>query len=108
MNGHLTNGDVVPPPPPVDPAPPPPPEYTAPPPPPEDFPPPPPPGSEAPPPPPPGEVKKKKSGWAANARQPLSVEEILRKKREADEAAAKVCPNASPILKTSLFTSLVF
>ncbi|MCJ1319203.1 mRNA splicing protein prp28 [Xylographa vitiligo] len=89
MNGHLTNGDVVPPPPPVDPAPPPPPEYTAPPPPPEDFPPPPPPGSEAPPPPPPGEVKKKKSGWAANARQPLSVEEILRKKREADEAAAK-------------------
>ncbi|MCJ1435971.1 mRNA splicing protein prp28 [Xylographa pallens] len=89
MNGHLTNGDVVPPPPPVDLAPPPPPEYTAPPPPPEDFPPPPPPGSEAPPPPLPVEVKKKKSGWASSTRQPLSVEEILRKKREADEAAAK-------------------
>ncbi|MCJ1417221.1 mRNA splicing protein prp28 [Xylographa parallela] len=80
MNGHLTNGDVVPPPPPVDLAPPPPPE---------DFPPPPPPGSEAPPPPPPVEVRKKKAGWASSARQPLSVEEILRKKREADEAAAK-------------------
>ncbi|MCJ1377269.1 mRNA splicing protein prp28 [Xylographa soralifera] len=90
MNGHLTNGDMFPPPPPpVDLAPPPPPEYTAPPPPPEDFPPPPPPGTGAPPPPPPVEVKKKKSGWASNARQPLSIEEILKKKREADEAAAK-------------------
>ncbi|MCJ1394762.1 mRNA splicing protein prp28 [Xylographa bjoerkii] len=89
MDGHLTNGDVVPPPPPVDLTPPPPPEYTAPPPPPEELPPPPPPGSEAPPPPPPVEVKKKKSGWASSTRQPLSVEEILKKKREADEAAAK-------------------
>ena len=108
MNGHLMTGGVVPPPPPVDLAPPPPPEYTAPPPPPEDFPPPPPPGSEAPPPPPPVHVKEKKLGWASRARQPLSVEEILRKKREADEAAAKVCLNAKPILKTFLFTSLVF
>ncbi|MCJ1287195.1 mRNA splicing protein prp28 [Xylographa opegraphella] len=89
MNEHLTNGDVIPPPPPMDLAPPPPPEYIAPPPPPEDLPPPPPPGSDVPPPPPPVEVKRKKSGWASSARQPLSVEEILRKKREADEAAAK-------------------
>ncbi|MCJ1400619.1 mRNA splicing protein prp28 [Xylographa trunciseda] len=89
MDGHLTNGDVIPPPPPVDLAPPPPPEYTAPPPPPEDLPPPPPPGREAPPPPPPVEVKKKNPGRASSARQPLSVEEILKKKREADEAAAK-------------------
>jgi hypothetical protein len=32
--------------------------------------------------------KKRKAGW--DSRQPLSVEEILRKKKEADEAAAKV------------------
>jgi len=37
-------------------------------------------------------VKKKKQGWGTSGtRQPLSVEELLRKKREADEAAAKVC-----------------
>jgi ATP-dependent RNA helicase DDX23/PRP28 len=36
-------------------------------------------------------VKKKKAGWGASAAaKPLSVEELLRKKREADAAAAKV------------------
>jgi len=42
------------------------------------------------PPPPPELKRKKKAGWGALHRQPLSVEEILRKKKEADEAAAKV------------------
>ncbi|KAL8952420.1 MAG: hypothetical protein Q9222_001655 [Ikaeria aurantiellina] len=72
--------------PPPDPAeqtnlpPPPPPELQAPPPPPEDY-----------IPPPPEEVQKKtKQGWGSSTyKQPLSVEEILRKKREADEAASK-------------------
>jgi hypothetical protein len=37
-------------------------------------------------------VKKKKQGWGTSStRQPLSVEELLRKKKEADEVAAKVC-----------------
>ena len=107
MNGHLTNGDALaiphspidpidrppspPPPPPDSFAPPPPPEDFLPPP-PEDLPPPPPPsGDHDALPPPPAEVKKKKAGWGSGpTRQPLSVEEILRKKREADEAAAKV------------------
>ncbi|KAI9879801.1 MAG: mRNA splicing protein prp28 [Pleopsidium flavum] len=99
MNGHLMNGDITvgPPPPPPEPferllaPPPPPPESSAPPPPPEDLPPPPPPSTinEAPP-PPPLEAKKKKAGWGGHRdRAPLSVEEVLRKKREADEAAAK-------------------
>lgn len=74
--------------------PPPPPEFFAPPPPPEDLPPPPPPSttnSQQPPPPPPAEIRKKRSsGSSLRDRQPLSVEEILRKKKEADEAAAKV------------------
>ncbi len=100
MNGHLTNGvaTVVPPPPPREPferpssPPPPPPETLAPPPPPEDLPPPPPPSTiNEPPPPLPLEIKKKKAGWGNHRdHTPLSVEEILRKKREVDEAAAKV------------------
>ncbi|MCJ1301865.1 mRNA splicing protein prp28, partial [Hypocenomyce scalaris] len=71
--------------------PPPPPDFLAPPPPPEDLPPPPPPSAEHDaPPPPPVEVKKKKAGWGnSSGRQPLSVEELLRKKKEADEVAAK-------------------
>ncbi|MCJ1245154.1 mRNA splicing protein prp28 [Trapelia coarctata] len=92
MNGHITNSDVLPPSPPDDLAPPPPPEDLPPPPPPStDEPPPPPPSNEAPPPPPPAETKKTKSGWVApsTTRLPLSVEELLRKQKEADEAAAK-------------------
>ncbi|KKK27023.1 pre-mRNA-splicing ATP-dependent RNA helicase PRP28 [Aspergillus rambellii] len=71
-----------PPPPPEEPgAPPPPPDLSAPPPPPEDL----------PPAPPPPETKKKKVGWGAKrpTATPLSVEELVRKKREADAAAAK-------------------
>ena len=108
MNGHLENGvretalhdmatppDRLPSPPPPPPdlaAPPPPPDSSAPPPPPEDLPPPPPSSINGnAPPPPPGVKGKKKAGWGAlPSRQPLSVEEILRKKKEADEAAAKV------------------
>ena len=97
VEGSLGRTSSPPPPPPDSIAPPPPPDSTAPPPPPED----------APPPPPPATVnsdgygpidssvaKKKKKGWGdAPKRQPLSVEEVLRKKKEADEAAAKVrCP----------------
>ncbi|CAG8925457.1 unnamed protein product [Penicillium salamii] len=70
-----------PPPPPEDSAaPPPPPDTTAPPPPPEDI-----------PPPPPVENTKKKQGWGAKkaAITPLSVEELIRKKKEADAATAK-------------------
>lgn len=71
--------------------PPPPPEFLAPPPPPEDLPPPPPPATNSQPPPPPGDSKKKKTGaGSSQARQPLSVEEILKNKKQADEAAAKV------------------
>jgi ATP-dependent RNA helicase DDX23/PRP28 len=37
-------------------------------------------------------VKKKKAGWGApRDRGPLSIEDILKKKKEADEAAVKVC-----------------
>ena len=100
MNGHRVNGHEpeapldVPPPPPDLSAPPPPPDPLAPPPPPEDLPPPPPPTAfdqEESQPGPPG-IKKKKKGWseASAKRQPLSVEDILRKKKEADEAASKV------------------
>ncbi|KAI9727848.1 MAG: mRNA splicing protein prp28 [Cirrosporium novae-zelandiae] len=103
MNQTLSNGvrplDVPappigrpsspPPPPPDFLAPPPPPDSTAPPPPPESLAPPPPPEQE-PPAPPPEIKKKKKKGWGDKpTRAPLSVEELLRKKREADEAAAK-------------------
>ncbi|EED16495.1 DEAD/DEAH box helicase, putative [Talaromyces stipitatus ATCC 10500] len=65
------------------------------PPPPTDIEPPPPPEETLPPPPPPVEeiapvVKKKKAGWGSSAAaKPLSVEELLRKKREADAAASK-------------------
>ncbi|TKA65406.1 Pre-mRNA-splicing ATP-dependent RNA helicase prp28 [Cryomyces minteri] len=94
MNGHT---DLVPPPPPSDDLPPPPPEAPAPPP-PEDLPPPP---DELPPPPPPKPdspvTLKRKQGWGATpsarsagrGKDPLSVEELLAKKKKADEAAAK-------------------
>lgn len=79
----------------------PPPETAAPPPPPEDLPPPPPPGLDVPPPPPPAEVKKKKAGWGTpSPRQPLSIEDILKKKRDADEAAAKVRSSTLKSTKT--------
>ncbi|KAL6716480.1 mRNA splicing protein prp28 [Lecanora helva] len=82
--------EVPPPPPEHAEPPPPPPEFSAPPPPPEDMPPPPPSVSNGEPPSPQIEAKKRKAGWSsAQRRQPLSVEEILRKKREADEAASK-------------------
>lgn len=72
-----------PPPPPEDSAaPPPPPDTAVPPPPPDDL-----------PPAPPVEEKKKKVGWGAKrpAATPLSVEDLIKKKKEADAAAAKVC-----------------
>ena len=78
-----------------DPPPPPPPPSS-------DLPPPPPPSDDVPPPPPPPSsdlangstepsVKKRKLGWGSGASktQPLSIEELLAKKRAADEAAAK-------------------
>lgn len=97
MEGIVTNGsdaspgplsDAVvrpptpPPPPPEDSAAPPPPPDAVAPPPPDDI-----------PPPPPVETKKKKQGWGAKkpAATPLSVEELIRKKKEADAATAKVC-----------------
>ncbi|KAH6675653.1 Pre-mRNA-splicing ATP-dependent RNA helicase prp28 [Halenospora varia] len=84
MNGRLPS----PPPPPPDAAAPPPPPSAFAPPPPEDLPPPPP--SESLPPPPEEAPKKKKAGWGApRDRGPLSIEDILKKKKEADEAAAK-------------------
>ncbi|EON69181.1 pre-mRNA-splicing ATP-dependent RNA helicase prp28 [Coniosporium apollinis CBS 100218] len=102
MNGHVLSD--IPPPPPTDPIerppsppaaplPPPPPDTPLPPP-PSDLPPPP---SDLPPPPPdpspaePAPDLKRKKGWAtaATKKTPLSIEEILRKKKEADEAAAK-------------------
>src|SRR4051812_17886020 len=103
----------TPPPPPLDLIPPPPPTDVAAPPPPLDgsFPPPPPPDREAiastedrtdaPPP-----VKKKKTGWGSQPKAaPLSVEELLRKKREADEAASKVCHTLhSHNMRCKLFT----
>ena len=112
MNGA---GNGFPPAPPADPidrppTPPPPPDAEAPPPPPDSYIPP-PPTSDVPPPPKSilvdypteesdlGPVslpnKKKKMGWGAQPKTaPLSVEELLRKKREADEAASKVCFNS--------------
>ncbi|EHL00364.1 putative Pre-mRNA-splicing ATP-dependent RNA helicase prp28 [Glarea lozoyensis 74030] len=103
MNGRLSSppppppdASAPPPPPPESSAPPPPPETTAPPPPPNGFAPPPPsdlpppPPTELLPPPPEEPLKKKKSGWGApRDRGPLSIEDILKKKKEADEAAAK-------------------
>jgi ATP-dependent RNA helicase DDX23/PRP28 len=105
MAGILTNGNgeryplgppvqrlpSPPPPPPTESVPPPPPDLAAPPPPPETSAPPPPP-DEVPPPPPAGEKRKKKAGGDSQcSTTPLSVEDLLRKKREADAAAAKVC-----------------
>ncbi|PSS23053.1 hypothetical protein M430DRAFT_33660 [Amorphotheca resinae ATCC 22711] len=92
VNGRLPS---PPPPPPDSAAPPPPPDSLAPPPPPSSFAPPPP--SDLPPPPPsdalpppPEEPVKKKKGWGSTpSRGPLSIEDILKKKKEADEAAAK-------------------
>ncbi|PYI22325.1 Pre-mRNA-splicing ATP-dependent RNA helicase prp28 [Aspergillus japonicus CBS 114.51] len=101
MDGIITNGSLETPPPPMPPpepierppSPPPPPEdSSAPPPPPDTSAPPPPPEDLPPAPPPEPESKKKKVGWGAPKRPaatPLSVEELVRKKREADAAAAK-------------------
>jgi ATP-dependent RNA helicase DDX23/PRP28 len=107
MNGSSTGFPPAPPADPIarPPSPPPPPSAGAPPPPPDSFIPP-PPTSDLPPPPPSIFVddsldepdlaplplpKKKKTGWGAQPKTaPLSVEELLRKKREADEAASKV------------------
>ncbi|KAI4153235.1 MAG: hypothetical protein LQ340_002444 [Diploschistes diacapsis] len=100
MNGHFSTLDETPPPPPPsDQFAPPPPNDDAPPPPPGDGLPPPPPENLPPPPPVPkaaslgstnGVKGKTKKGWGnANTRQPLSVEELLRKRKEAAEAAAK-------------------
>ncbi|EAW10368.1 mRNA splicing protein PRP28 [Aspergillus clavatus NRRL 1] len=97
MDGFISNGPAeapatMPPPEPFERPP------TPPPPPPEDSAaPPPPPDTSAPPPPPEDAIpappleKKKKAGWGAKraAATPLSVEELVRKKREADAAAAK-------------------
>ncbi|KAL1645654.1 mRNA splicing protein prp28 [Didymella pomorum] len=73
-------------------------EYAEPPPPPplDVPPPPPPPSSDAPPPPPPEEElgpallpKKVKKGWASQKKQPPSIDDILKAKREKEAAAAK-------------------
>ncbi|KAK5076844.1 mRNA splicing protein prp28 [Lithohypha guttulata] len=97
VNGHVAipgppvDTDLSPPPPPSDLAPPPPPTEDVAPPPPSDL-----------PPPPPvetteedtslnlGPPKKVKKGWGSKPKsQPLSVEELVKAKREADAAAAK-------------------
>ncbi|KAJ5129864.1 uncharacterized protein N7515_005903 [Penicillium bovifimosum] len=72
--------------------PPPPPEDLAAPPPPPDSGVPPPPPNDVPPPPPVEAGKKEKKGWGAKrpAVTPLSVEELIRKKKDADAAMAKV------------------
>lgn len=107
MDGMMSNGsNGAPPGPPPEPIerpptpPPPPPEDSAPPPPPPDAAVPPPPPADLPPAPPPQE-KKKKLGWGTKrpAATPLSVEDLIKKKKEADAAAAKVCS-----LKSSLET----
>lgn len=77
-----------PPPPNYDPLPPPPPSYFPPPPPPPSEPPPPPPADPVAPPPPPPPPRKAKPKSAAG-RGPLSIEEIIKKKKEADEAAKR-------------------
>jgi len=89
----------------IPPPPPPPSDVIPPPPPPSDnVPPPPPPALDLPPPPPPPptnghldteedlqpNLRKRKLGWGAKPKtQPLSIEELLAKKKAADEAAAK-------------------
>jgi ATP-dependent RNA helicase DDX23/PRP28 len=93
MNGRQPS---PPPPPPESSAPPPPPPISFAPPPPSELPPPPPPPSE--------EAMKKKKGWGApRDRGPLSIEDILKKKKDADEAAAKVCLQTHRI---SLFSNV--
>ncbi|KAF7877578.1 hypothetical protein EAF04_001253 [Stromatinia cepivora] len=96
LNGYLNSIDAVPPPPKDSDGspPPPPPDSFVPPPPPSSLAPPPPPSSDLPPPPPselqpPPPEPKKKKGWGAPKPGPLSIEDILKKKKEADEAAAK-------------------
>lgn len=64
--------------------------------------PPPPPSESLVPPPPPQDAPKKKVGWGA----PLNVEELLRKKRDADAAASKVCDVAADV--RILLSDLVF
>ncbi|KAJ5583030.1 hypothetical protein N7535_001650 [Penicillium sp. DV-2018c] len=75
---------------PPTPPPPPPEDFAAPPPPPDSSVPPPPP-NDVPPPPPVEAGKKQKKGWGAKrpTATPLSVEELIRKKKEADAAMAK-------------------
>ncbi|CAI7633966.1 unnamed protein product [Penicillium viridicatum] len=93
----MTNSSQFPPLPPPDPVerppspPPPPPEDLAAPPPPPDSIAPPPPPDDVPPPPPVETQKKQKLGWGAKkpAVTPLSVEDLIRKKKEADAATAK-------------------
>lgn len=95
----MTNGSegfpLLPPPDPVErppsPPPPPPEDLAAPPPPPDSIAPPPPP-DDVPPPPPVETQKKQKLGWGAKKPTvtPLSVEDLIRKKKEADAATAKV------------------
>lgn len=94
----MTNSsELFPPLPPPDPVerppspPPPPPEDLATPPPPPDNIAPPPPPDDVPPPPPVETQKKQKLGWGAKklAVTPLSVEDLIRKKKEADAATAK-------------------
>ncbi|OQE30483.1 hypothetical protein PENFLA_c003G02693 [Penicillium flavigenum] len=94
----MTNGpEGLPPLPPPDPVerppspPPPPPEDLAAPPPPPDSIAPPPPPDDVPPPPPVESQKKQKLGWGAKKPSvtPLSVEELIRKKKEADAATSK-------------------
>ncbi|KAK2741233.1 mRNA splicing protein prp28 [Myotisia sp. PD_48] len=96
MDGILSDSSIPGPPPPPPPPPHPPAEPferppTPPPPPPEDvaLPPFPPDVPASPPPPPPEPKKKKKVGWGSQKSTPLSVEELVRKKREADEAASR-------------------
>jgi len=111
-NGHTSGDFSVPPPPPPDTLAPPPPPSTFAPPPPSDLPPPPPSDTL---PPPPEEPVKKKKGWGApRDRGPLSIEDILKKKKEADEAASKVClqfhqsTSSLHVHKTSLVSSATY
>lgn len=92
---HIMGGgelDYVPAPPSSDSLPPPPPSDSIPPPPPDTLSsiPPAPPTSDAPPPPPEPVVVQKKPFVPAPRKTPLSIEDILKKKREAEAAAAKV------------------
>ena len=108
MSALASRGNFPPPPPPDEQAPPPPPDSFEPPPPPDDLPPPPPDHED--PPPPPGTAKKTKVGWGTKPKKtPLSIEDVLRKKKEAAAAAAKVCNClcVSPTKPCSLCYSVV-